>query len=552
MFLRVLLKNFNHERVCVPAETLQTSHKRPPNSSFPHRRESRDQLRFWIPACAGMTTYCCRLFYLLVISLLFSQPLHSQTIKIGSKNFPESNILAEIMAQLLEDRDYSVERRFGLGGTIICYQGLTNAEIDIYPEYSGTIEQAILKLQQSPSYSELQKLLRENHSLELLDSFGFNNTYAFAVRAAFAKSENLRNMSDLRSHPDLRFGLSQEFLERGDGWRPLAKTYGLSADPLGMEHALSYRALEQNKIDVMDVYSTDAEIQKYDLFCLEDDKHFFPAYLAAPLIRSDVSIEVKSILNELTGIISNKEMQELNASVALDRKSFAEAARSFLVGKNMLKNISTNVSERKWQTLAQRTVTHLKLVVFALLAAMAVAIPLGITIYRLPKISKPVIYFTGLLQTIPAIALLAFMIAPFGIGIVPALIALFLYALLPILRSTFAALNTIDPVLKKVSVGMGLTSWQRLRHIELPLAAPNMLAGIRTAAVISVGTATLAAFIGAGGLGQYIFTGVTLNDPIIIMWGAIPAAILAILVELIFEGLERWLIPKHLLQKQVS
>ena len=489
---------------------------------------------------------------LLLITFLFTNPLHSQTIKIGSKNFPESNILAEIMAQLLEDSGFIIERRFGLGGTIICYQGLANAEIDVYPEYSGTIEQAILKLKESPTYSELQKLLRENHSLELLDSFGFNNTYAFAVRAEFAKSENLKNMSDLHSHPNLRFGLSQEFLERGDGWRPLAKTYGLTADPLGMEHALSYAALEQNKIDVMDVYSTDAEIQKYDLFCLEDDENFFPAYLAAPLIRNDVSIEVKSILNELTGMIDNKEMQNLNASVALDRKSFAEAARSFLISKNLLKDISTNVSERKWQTLAQRTLTHLKLVIIALLAAMAVAIPLGIIIYRLPKISKPVIYFTGLLQTIPAIALLAFMIAPFGIGTVSALIALFLYALLPILRSTFAALNTIDPVLKKVSVGMGLTTWQRLRHIEIPLAAPNMLAGIRTAAVISVGTATLAAFIGAGGLGQYIFTGVTLNDPVIIMWGAIPAALLAILVELIFEVLERWLIPKHLLQKQVQ
>ena len=145
-------------------------------------------------------------------------------------------------------------------------------------------------------------------------------------------------MSDLRSHPDLRFGLSQEFLERGDGWKPLANTYGLTADPLGMEHALSYPALEQSKIDVMDVYSTDAEIQKYDLFLIEDDKQFFPAYLAAPIIRRDLPSEVKSILGELAGLINDEEMQKLNGMVALDKKSFAEAARAFLTKKKLLKD----------------------------------------------------------------------------------------------------------------------------------------------------------------------------------------------------------------------
>ncbi|MFQ5822587.1 MAG: glycine betaine ABC transporter substrate-binding protein [bacterium] len=489
-------------------------------------------------------------FFTIIILILSANPVNSQSIRIGSKHFNESYILAEILAQLLEDRSFDVERKFGLGGTIICYQGLVNNEIDVYPEYSGTIEQAILKLQKPITYKQLQNLLKENHGLELLDSFGFNNTYALTVRAELAKLHNLKTISDLRTHAELRFGLSYEFLERGDGWGALSKAYGLRVIPLGMEHTLSYQALDQNKIDVMDVYSTDAETQKYDLVLLKDDRNFFPTYLAAPLIRSDVAQEVKSILKELAGTINEIEMQKLNAFVAIHKKNFTETAHDFLLKKGLLKNTKAIVSEKKWLTLAHRTLTHLKLTVISLLAAMSLAIPFGVIIYRLPKVSRPIIYFTGLLQTIPSLALLAFMIPLFGIGTKPALIALFLYALLPILRNTFAALNSIDPILKKVSVGMGLTVWQRLRYIEIPLATPNMLAGIRTAAVILIGTATLAAFIGAGGLGEYIFTGVTLNDPYIIMWGAIPAAILAIFVELGFEGLERLILPKHLLQKQ--
>jgi osmoprotectant transport system permease protein len=473
----------------------------------------------------------------------------SQTIKIGSKHFHESYILAEIMAQLLEDSGFKVERKYGLGGTLICYQALVNGEIDIYPEYSGTIEQAILKLPQLVSYEQLQNLLLQKHSLELLDTFGFNNTYALTVRAELAKQQQLKTLSDLRSHPNLRYGLSYEFIKRTDGWGALARAYGLTARPVGMEHVLAYPALAQNQIDVMDVYSTDAEIQKYGLVMLQDDKGFFPNYLAAPLVRGDLPQEAKAILTKLVGKIDEPEMQRLNAEVALSGKSISETAGGFLKKIGQSKDAAA-LPENKWWTLAHRTWVHLKLTALALLAAMLLAIPFAVLIYRLPGISRPIMYIVGLLQTIPSLALLALMIPFFGIGVKPALIALFLYALLPILRSTFAALNAIDPILRKVATGMGLTVWQRLRYVEIPLASPNILAGIRTSAVILIGTATLAAIIGAGGLGEYIFTGVSLNDPYIIMWGAIPAAILAIIVELTFEGVEKLIIPKHLLQKQ--
>ncbi|RMD86365.1 MAG: ABC transporter permease subunit [Calditrichaeota bacterium] len=484
----------------------------------------------------------------ILVITIFSQTGISQTLKIGSKHFNESYILAEIMAQLLEDRGYRVERKYGLGGTIICYQALVNGAIDLYPEYSGTIAQAILKLEPPVSFSKLQGILKKQTNLELLDTFGFNNTYALTVTSRLARKLKLKTITDLRKYPELRFGLSYEFLQRKDGWNALARVYKLRAIPTGMEHVLSYQAMAQGKIDVMDVYSTDAEILKYNLVLLEDDLHFFPTYLAAPLVRKNLPPEIKAILSELAHTIDEKEMQRLNALAAIEGKSFAEVARIFLQEKNLLKQ-DNEVVNKKWATLAYRTWTHLKLTVLALLAAMAVAMPFAVIIYRIPTIARPILYFSGLMQTIPSLALLAFMIPFFGIGAKPALIALFLYALLPILRNTYVALNAIDPVLKKVSIGMGLTNWQRIRHIDLPLAIPHILAGIRTAAVILIGTATLAAIIGAGGLGEYIFTGVSLNDPVIIMWGAIPAALLAILVELIFEGLERLIVPKHLLQK---
>jgi len=161
-----------------------------------------------------------------------------------------------------------------------------------------------------------------------------------------------------------------------------------------------------------------------------------------------------------------------------------------------------------------------------------------------------VLYAAGLLQTVPSIALLALLIPLVGIGEIPAIIALFLYALLPITRNTITALTTVDPQLREVAAALGLTRAERLRHVYLPLSLPHIIAGVRIAAVVSIGTATLAAFIGAGGLGEPIVTGLALNDTQLILQGAIPAAALAVAVELGFEGLERWLIPRHLRQQR--
>jgi len=472
-----------------------------------------------------------------------------QRVVVGSKNFTEGYVLAEILCQLLEEKGFAVERRLGLGGTLVCYGALQSGEIDVYPEYSGTLTQAVLKTDRI-SYGDLQKVLHAEHELLLLEPFGFNNTYAIALKRARAEELGLRTIGDLAQVDNLRMAFSHEFINRNDGWPGLAAAYGLSSVPRGIEHGLAYQAIEEGKIDVTDVYSTDGDIRKYDLFLLGDDKVYFPTYLAAPIARAGVSREVRTVLNGLAGMITESEMRAMNARVLLDGKSFAEVAAEFLSTKGHIdaeRDRTVGASSDVVRALLRRTVTHLKLTIVALLAAMVVAIPLGVFVYRMRRAARPVVYIAGTLQTIPSIALLAFMIPLFGIGAFPAVVALFLYSLLPILRNTATALAGIDPVLKRVAVGMGLDGWQRLRYIELPLAAPTILAGIKTAAVINIGTATLAAFIGAGGLGEPIVTGLALNDTRLILQGAIPAAVLAILTELLFEGVERAMIPRHLL-----
>jgi osmoprotectant transport system permease protein len=498
----------------------------------------------------------------LLLSILLAAPAQlwaaaeGRPIVIGCKQDVEGQVLAEIMALLLEDRGFAVERRFSLGGTKIVFDALATRAIDVYPEYSGTIEQEILR-QPGSSNTRMREHLKSRHNVELLEFFGFSNTYALAVSRAKAARLGLERISDLAKHPELRLGFSNEFLNRADGWPGLAQAYGLAFRPVGLEHALAYQALRDDKLDITDAYSTDGDLKKFDYVLLQDDRRYFPAYLAAPLVRTELDDRAKRVLEQLRGSSTESEMQALNESVQ-DGKKVADVAAQFLRRKGLLtgatareQQAGTEPASRsiEWGFLLACTLTHLKLTLIALLAGMAVAIPLGIVVYRFRSLSKGVLYVAGVLQTIPSIALLAFLIPFFGIGAKPAIVALFLYALLPILRNTATALFSIDPVLRKVSVGMGLTTWQRLRWIELPLAAPTILAGIKTAAVINIGTATLAAFIGAGGLGEPIVTGLALNDPSLILQGAVPAALLAVLTELAFELLERGLIPRHLLQK---
>ena len=192
------------------------------------------------------------------------------------------------------------------------------------------------------------------------------------------------------------------------------------------------------------------------------------------------------------------------------------------------------------------TLTHLRLTGFAVFLGCLVALPLSVLVSRSERLASAVQYGAGLVQTVPALALLALLIPVLGLGEVSAITALFLYSLLPIVRNTIAGLAGIDPLLKDVAASLGMNRWQQLARVELPLAMPMILAGVKTAAVISIGTATLAAFVGAGGLGEPILTGLSLNDDTLILQGAIPAALLALLTEFLFSRLSMRLVPAHL------
>ena len=189
--------------------------------------------------------------------------------------------------------------------------------------------------------------------------------------------------------------------------------------------------------------------------------------------------------------------------------------------------------------LVEQTFTHVGLTFLSLLIALLIGLPLGVGITRYKRLAAPVLGIAGVLQTIPSIALLGFLIPLLGIGVVPAIFALFLYALLPIVRNTYVGIETVSPSLKEAARGMGLTDFQVLRQVELPLAMPVIFAGIRTATVINVGVATLAAYVAAGGLGEFIFGGIALNNTAMILAGAIPAAGLAVLFDVLLARVQK-------------
>jgi osmoprotectant transport system permease protein len=485
-------------------------------------------------------------------------------VVVGAKKFTESVVLAELMAQVLESHaDLEVERRFNLAGTQVCFDALRNGDIDLYAEYTGTGLRNILHATESAggaaaTYARVSAAFRRRFDLVWLAPFGFNNTYVLVMRRDRAAALGIAVLSDLK-RAALRYGVSHEFLQRPDGMPGLRRIYGLrEAGTVGMEHDLAYRALGDGSIDVSDGYSTDAKLGGSDLVALRDDLGFFPPYEAAPLTRREVIAQnprVATALALLAGRIDDLAMRQLNHRVEGERLSPAQVAAEFLRA-NGLRERDVDATPRSASFLSllwqRREVTlslaarHLTLTIGAVLAACAVAIPLGIAASRRPRLAAAAMATAGVLQTIPSIALLAFMLPFFGVGVAPAMAALFLYGLLPILRNTVAGLQSVDPELVDVGRGLGMRPWQVLWHVELPLSAAVILAGVRTSTVINIGTATLAAFIGAGGLGDPIVTGLSVTDTNLVLCGALPAAALAIGVDGVLAGVEWVATPRGL------
>lgn len=487
-----------------------------------------------------------RALRLLLCTLVFcmAAPAGGAELQVGSKRFTESYILGEVIAQTAQRAGIGVRHRQGLGNTAVVFEALKAGAIDVYPEYLGTIAAEILKQPQLNSVDALRAGLAQQ-GLGVSGSLGFSNGYALAMREAEAQRLGIRRLSDLQAHAGLTLGLSHEFLGRQDGWPGLAARYGLTQRPLGIDHGIAYEALTSGRIAATDIYTTDAKIATLGLRVLEDDLAFFPRYDAVLLYRLDAPQRFPAAWKALTaleGRIGTQQMIEMNGQAELQGRPFADVARGFLA-PTAGTVVQAGLLQRLFaDDLGRLTAQHLLLVAAAVFAACLVGIPLGAAAAALPRVEQPVMAVVGLLQTVPSLALLAMLIPLLGrIGTVPALVALALYALLPIVRNTATGLQQVPAGLREAGTALGLTAPQRWRSIDLPLAAPVLLAGIKTATVISVGTATIAAFIGAGGYGERIVTGLALNDHTALLAGAIPAAVLALVVQLVFELAERGL-----------
>jgi osmoprotectant transport system permease protein len=470
----------------------------------------------------------------------------ADAIVVGSKAFTEGYVLGEIAAQTVESAStVPVTRKLGMGSTGILFEALKSGGIDVYSDYTGTLAEAILKRPDLKSIEDIQQALLAM-DLVMSGPLGFDDTYALAVKESFAEQHNLHSISDLAGVENkIRAAFSYEFMDRKDGFQGMAASYRLHIAPKNvnrMEHSLTYQAIDDGAVDLIDLYSTDAKIEKSQLRVLKDDHGYFPVYQAVWVARKDFTErhprEWQALLN-LQGSISEQAMIDMNAQADIQHLSFAKIAARHL-------GFEAPRSQSLKSNILQRTREHLWLVGIALLFSVVIGIPLGLVAVRFHAAGQAILIFSALIQTVPSLALLCFLIPLFGVGMRPALAALCLYSLLPVVLNTFTGIRSIDPKHVENARAFGMTGRQILLRIVLPLASPTVLAGIKTATIVSIGTATLAALVGAGGYGAPIVSGLSLNDVPTILTGAIPAALMALIAYGLFEVLGLLLIPAGL------
>ena len=461
-------------------------------------------------------------------------------VRVGSKKFTESYVLGEIAVRALARAGIAAEHRQGMGGTLILWRALASGAVDAYPEYTGTIAEEIVRSPTAATAAALRPRLAAL-GIGITDPLGFNNTYALVMRRDRARALGIASISDLRRHPELSAGLTHEFLDRRDGWKPLVLRYGLALRQVrGIDHALGYEALRARAIDVKDAYSTDARIAEDDLVVLRDDLGFFPRYDAVIVYRLGLARAAVKALESLSGKIDEPAMRRLNA-LAERTRDYGRAADAFFGGAAApRRSLGRRIAGWTWR--------HVQLVGISVALAVLAGIPLGIAASGTGWVARAILAGAGVVQTIPALALLALLVpVPFlGISPATAILALFLYSLLPIVRNTAAGLQDVPRWLSESAEALGLPPRARLVRVHLPMASRTILAGVKTSAVIAVGTATLAALIGAGGLGEPILSGLNLNDHRTILEGAVPAALLALAVEALFDVADRLVIPRGL------
>jgi len=515
-----------------------------------------------------------------VVGLLAAAPLAAQPpatsgpaarpVVVGSKPFGESYLLAEIFAQILEARGLPVTRRFGLGGTEIVFPALTSGAIDVLPEYTGSGLLVILKapLERDPAtvYDTVSRQFARQYDVRWLAPLGFENTYAMSVRTEMAERLGLRTLSDAARHAgDLRAGFTADFIGLPDGLPGLRSAYGLAPKSVSaLAPAVKYQALVEGAVDIIDAYSTDGLLDRYPITVLEDDRGFFPPYDAAAVVRGDLARrrpDAVAALGELSGRFDVRRMRRLNARLEVNGDDVAVVAREALAELGLVDagrapaaagaatgGAAGSLAAYLWSrrsAIVAMSLRHLWLAGLSLLLAVVAGLALGLAVAR-SRWAEPVTRAVGLLQTVPGIALLAFMLPVLGIGAVPAVAALFLYSLYPIVRAAVTGLGEADRAAVEAAHALGMTPAEIRRYVRVPLAVPVLMAGVRTAAVINVGTATLAAFVGGGGLGDPIVAGLALADARMVLSGAIPAAVLALGVDGALALAQRGLTPAAL------
>jgi len=486
-------------------------------------------------------------------------------IVIGSKSFTESVILGEVTAELAKHHKLPHSHKGDVGGTQVLWKTLLSGQIDIYPDYTGTIAQELLHDDSLKTVEQIRAKLKPL-GIGITAPLGFSNNYALAVMPSLAAEHQLKSIADLQQHPDFRMGFSNEFMQRPEGWKSLSTAYKLPQTAVrGMQHALAYQSINGGQLEVIDVYTTDANIEENGLVLLDDNLKHFPAYEAVFLYREDLAEKAPGFIAELKrleGSIDQKQMLALNVMVDSDSRSEKDAAATFLAARFNIGQAPVERS-RRGRTLAMmgriaaRTVEHLWLVVWSLGLAILVAVPLGVLAAKLSPFKRfMIVGVVETIQTIPGLALLVLLASLLGaiglpmMGELPAIIALFMYSLLPVLRNTIAGINGIPDRLTESAEVLGLSPMARLRLVELPMASPLILAGIKTTAVINVGYAALGGLIAAGGYGQTIMEGLRKFSVPLMLEGAIPAALLALAVKGLFELSERFLVPKGLRLKK--
>ncbi len=469
-------------------------------------------------------------------------------INIGSKKFTESIILADIL-KVYTINNYpntQVEHKKQLGSTRILWNALINGQIDVYPEYTGTLEQELIP----KNYKTKEEISDYLNSMNIGIGYylGFNNTYAIGVTKDFAKKFDVYSISDLKKIKKVKYAFTEEFLNRSDGWSELTKHYGILSEKLkSIDHDIAYRALINGDVDAIDLYSTDAEIKYYNLITLKDDLNFFKKYEAIYLYNKHNTIVTK-VMKDLNFKISEGAMIQMNFDVKFQHSDEIDTAYKFL----NLKKQSKAINNSYFSDMLRYSYEHLWIVSIALIFGIPLGVFLGVASHYFSILRLPIVYSVSFFQTIPSIAFLVLLIGPLNlvglnsIGNTPAIITLFFYSLMPTTTTTINALGSIPKNYTDIAEILNLSFLKKLFRVKFPLSSLEILNSLKNTIIATLGSATLGALVGAGGLGQPILSGIRLDNYSLILMGVLPAIVMIITTHFLFKIFENIFVSKGL------